>query len=207
LLSAYLSRPDHVVIASLRDPTSTSSKGLHDLPHGKDSKVILIKIDSANESDALETVKVLQSEYKITKLDVVIANAGISNYFGKAAVTPVEEMLSHFKINTVASLLLFHAAVPLLNAATNPKFIAISSGAASISNMGNLPVANSAYGSSKAAANFVTRKIHFENPNLIAFPVQPGWLRTDVSTTDFQPRERRLTASLSWAVMLLLVRG
>jgi hypothetical protein len=27
----------------------------------------------------------------------------------------------------------------------------------------------------------VKRKIHFENPNLIAFPVQPGWLQTDVS--------------------------
>jgi norsolorinic acid ketoreductase len=158
---------------------------LNDLPHGKDSKVILVKIDSAHENDAIEAVKVLKSECKITKLDVVIANAGISNYFGKATVTPAEEMLSHFKINTVAPLLLFQATVPLLNAAATPKFITISSGAGSISNMGNLPVANTAYGASKAAANFVTRKIHFENPNLIAFPIQPGWLQTDVSPTGF----------------------
>ena len=154
---------------------------MNDLPHGKDSKVIIVKTDSASETDALTAVNALKSDYKITKLDVVIANAGISSYFGKAAVTPAEEMLLHFKINTVAPLLLFQATLPLLNNASTPKFITITSGAGSISNMGNLPVENTAYGASKAAANFVTRKIHFENPNIIAFPVQPGWLQTDVS--------------------------
>lgn len=122
----------------------------------------------------------------------MIANAGISNYFGKATVTPAAEMLSHFKINTVAPLLLFQATFPLLNNAPNPKFITITSGAGSIGNMGNLPVENTAYGSSKAAANFVTRKIHFENPNLIAFPVQPGWLQTDVSQVGPDPVARDL---------------
>lgn len=182
LLSVYLSRPNHIVVAGVRDPTSPSSKSLNDLPHGHNSKVIFVKIDSASETDALTAISSLQTDYKIPKLDVVIANAGISRYFGKATVTPAEEMLSHFKINTVAPLLLFQATFPLLNNAPSPKFITITSGAGSISNMGNLPVENTAYGSSKAAANFVTRKIHFENPNLIAFPVQPGWLQTDVSS-------------------------
>ena len=186
----YLSRPNHVVIAGLRDPTSPSSKALNDLPHGKSSKVILVKIDSAVETDALTAIHTLNSEHSISKLDVVIANAGISSYFGKATVTPAEEMLSHFKINTVAPLLLFQATFPLLNAAPMPKFVVITSGAGSISNMGSLPVENTAYGSSKAAANFVTRKIHFENPNLIAFPVQPGWLQTDVSFPPFHLRVR-----------------
>ena len=172
----------HIVIAGLRDPTSSSSRGLNDLPHGKGSRVILVKVDSTCDTDALDAIKVLKSEHQIMKLDVVIANAGISNYFGKATVTPAEEMLSHFKINTVAPLLLFQATIPLLNNAPTPKFITITSGAGSIGNMGNLPVENTAYGSSKAAVNFVTRKIHFENPNLIAFPIQPGWLQTDVST-------------------------
>jgi norsolorinic acid ketoreductase len=163
---------------------------LKDLPNGKGSKVILVKIDSASETDALEAIEILKSEYGITKLDVVIANAGISNYFGKAIVTPAEEMLLHFKINAIAPLLLFQATFPLLSNAATPKFITISSGAGSISNMGNLPVENTAYGSSKAAVNFVTRKIHFENPNLISFPVQPGWLQTDVKRSRFNSKVR-----------------
>jgi norsolorinic acid ketoreductase len=178
-LSAFLSRPNHVVIAALRDPNSESSKALHDLPHGKDSKVILLKIDSASETDALAAVNILTSEHKITRLDVVIANAGISNYFGKATITPVEQMLEHFKINSVAPLLLFQATAPLINAATNAKFVTITSGAGSISGMDKLRVENTAYGTSKAALNFITRKIHFENPNLIAFPINPGWLQTE----------------------------
>ena len=121
------------------------------------------QIDSTSEIDALDPIKVLKSEHTIAKLDVVIANAGISNYFGKATVTPAEEILSHFKINTVAPLLLFLATIPLLSNVPNPKLITITSGAGSISNMENLPVKNTAYGSLKAAANFVIRKIHLES--------------------------------------------
>jgi norsolorinic acid ketoreductase len=155
---------------------------LNDLPHGTGSKIILVQLDSASETDALDAVKIIQSPpHNVTQLDVVIANAGISNYFGKARVTPVSEMLSHFKINTVAPLLLFQATAPLLDASKNPRFVVMSSGAGSISGQDKLKVENTAYGCSKAGANFVTRKIHMENPGIVAFPINPGWLQTDVS--------------------------
>jgi hypothetical protein len=95
LLSAYLSRPNHIVIAGLRDPTSASSKSLHDLPHGTNSKLIIVKIDSASDTDALAAMAILKSDHNITKLDIVTANAGISNYFGKAAATPAQQMFEH----------------------------------------------------------------------------------------------------------------
>jgi norsolorinic acid ketoreductase len=176
---------------------------LHDLPHGKDSKVILVKIDSVSETDALAAVNILTSEHEITKLDVVIANAGISNYFGKATITPVEQMLEHFKINSVAPLLLFQATAPLINAATNAKFVTISSGAGSIGGMEKLRIENTAYGTSKAALNFVTRKIHFENPNLIAFPINPGWLQTEAGIPNHQFFDAKSDFSPSWVIMQL----
>lgn len=90
-------------------------------------------------------------------------------------------MTDHFSVNTIGSLLLFQATAPLLRLASRPIFIAISSGAGSIGGMEALKdVQNTAYGASKAALNFVVRKIHFENPGLIAFSVNPGWLQTDV---------------------------
>ena len=137
--------PNHTVIAGLRDPDSTSSKDLENLPHGKDSRVILIKIDSSYPTYAISAVETLKSEHNITKLDIVIANAGIPKYFGKAIETPAQEMIDHFSINTIAPLLLFQATAPLLNAAPAPKFVVLSSGAGSISGVDKLNVENTAY--------------------------------------------------------------
>lgn len=181
LLSTYLSRANHTVVAAIRDPTAPSSKELHTLPRGKDSELILVKLDSAVETDASTAVHSLVSKHNIQKLDLVIANAGISAYFGKAAVTPAKEIIEHFNINTVAPLLLFQATFSLLKLAETPRFLVISSGAGSLGGVESLPVENTAYGTSKAGVNFVIRRIHYENPSLIAFSINPGWLQTDVS--------------------------
>lgn len=37
-----------------------------------------------------------------------------------------------------------------------------------------MPIPAAAYGASKAAINYITRKIHFENDWLIAFFIHPG---------------------------------
>jgi hypothetical protein len=90
-----------------------------------------------------------------------------AKYFGKAAVT-FEETFEHYKIKLVAPLILFQATSPFFNAAISSKFI-ISSSARSISYTEKTPLGGTAYGVSKAAANLISRKIHFEKPNLIAF--------------------------------------
>ncbi|KAK7892598.1 hypothetical protein LTR67_007695 [Exophiala xenobiotica] len=180
LLSTYLSRTNHTVIAGLRDHFSPSSIELQNLPHGNHSQLLLVKLDSTSETDAMAAVQTLVSECGISKLDIVIANAGVSKYFGSALITPAKEMLDHFTVNTMGPLLLFQATAPLLKAASAPKFVVISSGAGSITQVDKLPVENTAYGASKAALNFVTRRIHYENPYLVAFPINPGWLQTDL---------------------------
>ncbi|KAK5087541.1 hypothetical protein LTR70_006966 [Exophiala xenobiotica] len=180
LLSTYLLRSNHTVVAGVRDLSSPASRGLQHLPHGRESQIILVKLDSASETDAKVAVETLVSEYHITKLNIVIANAGVSKYFGKAMVTPAQEMTDHLVINTIAPLLLFQATAPLLKASSTPKFVVLSSGAGSLSQVEKLPVENTAYGASKAAVNFVARRIHYENPDLIAFPINPGWLQTDL---------------------------
>jgi norsolorinic acid ketoreductase len=73
----------------------------------------------------------------------------------------------------------------LLDAAQKPKFIVVSSIGGSTSLLDKNPLSTAPYGASKAAVNHVTRKIHFEHPNIIAIPLSPGWVDTDVSF-DFQ---------------------
>ena len=174
------------MIAGVRDPTSTSSKALESLPHGEGSKVILVKIESISETDAKAAVELLKSKHQITKLDVVIANAGISNYYGKVGVTPLKEFTEHYQVNTLGPVILFQAVLPLLDAASTPKFVIISTEAASLASLEHIPLEHAAYGSSKVAANFVAKKIHVEYPNIIAFPLNPGWLQTDVGSSTSQ---------------------
>ncbi|KAH7110999.1 hypothetical protein B0J13DRAFT_591087 [Dactylonectria estremocensis] len=155
LFKAFASKPNHTVIAGVRD----------------------LDTPQADFAAAMETLK---SQHGIEKLDLVIANAGISKYFGKASITPVQQMLDHFTANAVGPLLLFPTTSSLLSTSIAPKFVTISSSAGSIGGMDKLPVENTAYGSSKIALNFIARRIYFENLHLIAFSINPGWLQTDV---------------------------
>jgi norsolorinic acid ketoreductase len=168
------------VVGAVRDVSSKDAESLKTLPVGQSSRLVLVQIDSGNDEDPTKAVEALASQHSVDYLDMVIANAGISRYFGKALVTPSPEAIEHYRINALGPLLLFQSIQPLLSRAFNPKFVTISSGAGSLAGIETLKVENTAYGASKAALNFITRRIHAENPWLIAFPINPGWLQTDV---------------------------
>jgi norsolorinic acid ketoreductase len=174
LVAHYLGLSHNTVIAGVRNPDNPSSVALSSLPVGEGSKIILVKIENVSETDAHEAVKLLQSKFGITKIDVVLAVAGILNYYGLAKDTPTKEFIDHFHVNVVGPLLLFQATLPLLEAAKNPKFVTIGTFLGSIGEIRNAPFTVAAYGSSKAALHYLTVKIASENPKLIAFPIHPG---------------------------------
>ncbi|KUJ14229.1 NAD(P)-binding protein [Mollisia scopiformis] len=182
LLKAYLSRPNTTVIAAVRNPTSASS--LNTLPKGEGSTLIIVKIDSASHTDALAAVKELTTVHNINTLDVVIANAGISNTLAPVAIVPLSEIEEHFNVNAIGPFLLFQACFPLLKKGS--KFIGMSSALATISGMEMRPFPMTAYGVSKAALNYFVRKIHFENEELISFALDPGFVQTDMGNTGAQ---------------------
>lgn len=86
------------------------------------------------------------------------------------------------KTNLYGPIVLFQATHSLLRKSANPKFIPISSQAASIDGITvrSAAVGATGYGSSKAALNWVTRKIHFENDWLTTFLISPGMVYTDM---------------------------
>ena len=180
IVSELLLRSETTVIAAVRNPQDDTSKALDRLPKSENSRLILIKIDSGSETDAQAAAETIQKDLGITRLDVLIANAGISKYYGPAATTPALEVKEHFTVNALGPLLLFQAFWPLLQHSPEPKFVAVSTGAASLTDMGTLPLPVAAYGSSKAALNYIVRKIHFENESLVAFVISPGWVQTEM---------------------------
>jgi norsolorinic acid ketoreductase len=106
----------------------------------------------------------------------VIANAGIfkSEAFVEVAKVKTSDMTEHVDVNVNGPIRLFQAVLPLLKAAKQPKFAVISSGVATISGAEHIPWNISSYGASKAALNFILRRIHIENPELIAISFHPG---------------------------------
>jgi norsolorinic acid ketoreductase len=145
-----------------------------DLKPGSGSRLIIVKIESTSTTDAADAVKLLGSKYDIKHLDVVIANAGIAKFWGTALETPVSEFKDHLDVNVTGTLVLFQAVHELLSMGSNPKFIPIGTPVGSIGEMEDFALGSTAYGSSKAALNFLTRKLHLENPNMIIYPLAPG---------------------------------
>ncbi|KAI9840234.1 MAG: hypothetical protein M1837_001817 [Sclerophora amabilis] len=179
LVKAYLARPNTTVVGSVRDPSAAGSKALYDLPKGQDSRLVLVKIESTSETDPAAAVEVLES-HGISQLDVVVANAGISQNFDEIAKLDIQDLKEHIAVNAIGPVVLFQAVWPLLQKSAQPKFVVITSAAASIGAMEHVPFTLGAYGSSKAMLNYLICRIHFENENLIAFPVHPGFVQTDM---------------------------
>ncbi|KAG4266596.1 hypothetical protein FPRO03_01880 [Fusarium proliferatum] len=189
LVKTLLARPSLTVIVGVRDPSHPTSKALQDLPVGKDSKLITVKLDSSVPSDAAEAVSTLKSEHDIQALDIVIANAGIANEGGLVRDTTVDNIKKHFEVNTIGPIVLFQAVADLLEASKTgkPLFVAISTLIGSIGSMEHLvalPPTSSPYGGSKAALNWFIRRLHFEEPWLTSFVI-PGLVETEMAVAAF----------------------
>lgn len=174
LLAHYLSQPNNIVVAGVRDLKHQTTLSLSNLPLGAGSKLITVKIDSVSDTDAAAAISTLQSEYNVSVLDVVVANSGICRWAPIAEV-PISELVEHLNVNAIGPVRLFQATRPLLQRSTkNPRFAVISSVAGSVAEAPAFELYFGAYGASKATINFLTRKIHFENEWLTALPLHPG---------------------------------
>jgi norsolorinic acid ketoreductase len=172
LVEHYVQKANTTVIAGVRNPSAPSR--LSDLAPGVGSQLIVVKLDSKSKSDAAKAVELLKTKHGIKHIDVVIANAGIANFWGPALTAPISEFEDHLDVNVTGVLVLFQAVHELLSAAKLPKFIPIGTPVGSIGEQENFPLLSIAYGTSKAALNFLTRKLHFEHPDMTIYPLAPG---------------------------------
>ncbi|KAI5892860.1 NAD(P)-binding protein [Schizophyllum commune H4-8] len=179
-------RLDTIVFAGARNPAQATD--LHALATAHPGRIHILKVVSAdrvNNDAAVEEIRRAAG-----RLDVVIANAGISDCFVSALEVPTEEMIRHVEVNTNGPLVLFQAAYPLLSESPSPKFVPVTSAMGSIADGTTYPIYTYAYGASKAALNWVTRKLHFDFPELVIFPIDPGGTDTDFVKNAVEKDER-----------------
>ncbi|KAH1328001.1 hypothetical protein KXW89_006013 [Aspergillus fumigatus] len=182
LAAHYLAQPGTTVIGTVRDNSSEKAKDLSKLPKGRGCDLIIVPLSVDNPSRVAEAASEIQTRHHIEHIDVVIANAGICNHWG-----PIQEMtdldvLSHFAVNTLGPLRLFTAMAPLLQRASTPKFVYISTLLASIHAIEQMPSLTAAYGMSKVAGNYLVKKIDAENKHLITLSIDPGLVQTDMGS-------------------------
>ncbi|KAF2685007.1 NAD(P)-binding protein [Lentithecium fluviatile CBS 122367] len=177
--AAYLARPNHIVIGSVRDAKAPQAEDLKKLSTGDGSRLLLVSIENASRSDPKKAVQDIEAA-GIDHVDIVISSAGVSPGPAPLDAVDPEVVVETFNINAVSSIVLFQAVNKLLVKSAAPKWISVSSRAGSIGAAVDFYYYVGAYGVSKAAQNWFTKTLHFGNPSLTAFAVHPGFVHTDM---------------------------
>lgn len=184
LMAAYAARPNTTIIAAIRDaPDSEAGKAMvrsvTKLAEG--SSIIPVQYDAAQDTAALDIITYIQNNHPdIKHLDLVVANAGIATHWEACTEVTAERLKHHYAVNTIAPILLYQATRDLMLASPKPKFFVISSVMGSVSIGPGVGFQLPAYGTSKAAINWFTRKANYDEPKILVAPVSPGWVQTDM---------------------------
>jgi norsolorinic acid ketoreductase len=184
ITATLVQRPQHIVIGAVRSPEKFPT--LTSLPHHETSSIIPIVLlfdsedilsSQKNFEEALNTLRI--SNPDIHHIDVVIANAGMSTCHASVVDTPATAVAEHISVNATSPLILFQTTWPSLKLSENPRFVLISSIVGSVHEVPNTSAfASVAYGMSKAAGNYLLRKLGAENSTLSVIAIHPGYVFT-----------------------------
>ncbi|KAL4867477.1 hypothetical protein BDV12DRAFT_186650 [Aspergillus spectabilis] len=184
-LETYLSRPNHTVIGTVRDPAAPSAQSLNSIPKATGSRLLLTQLEVANAEHYPKLISTIE-EAGIKHLDIVIANSGISTGSAPLAKADLGKVTKAFDINAVAVLRLYQTVRDLLEKSPsgNPKWMTLGSAAGSIAIIEQFGTAQFApYAISKAAVHWITLAIHASEKSWTAFSVHPGLVQTDMGNT------------------------
>ncbi|KAL1593671.1 hypothetical protein SLS59_009185 [Nothophoma quercina] len=155
-MTTYLSKPDHVVISTVRDPNASKAEELKSPPTANGSRLLLVSVKNTKFKDLKKAVKAIEAA-GIDYIDVVVANSGVS-----IGATPLERadpkyFTKSFNINVLSGIVLYQAVSSLLKKSNAPKWISVSSqGRSTSAPLPWYPYA-AAYYMSKAAQNWFTQ--------------------------------------------------
>jgi norsolorinic acid ketoreductase len=92
ILKLYLKKPNHTVIAAIRDPTHPTAEALTQMPiSAAGTKLYLVKIEATSLTDPIDAANELAFR-EIHYIDIVIANAGIALGGGIKCATRIQSL-------------------------------------------------------------------------------------------------------------------
>lgn len=180
MVGSLLLRPSTTVVAAVRDPSHDTSKSLSSLEKGAGSNLVLVRLDAATTDAAHDSLHDRLIAEGITRLDVVIANAGTSSGFQSILDSTADDLRHDFEVNSVGTFELFKVTWPLLQKSdggdAKKKFVLITSSVGSIASLEEESFPGASYGMSKVAANWLAKKLHveFKGDGLKVGIIHPG---------------------------------
>jgi NAD(P)-dependent dehydrogenase (short-subunit alcohol dehydrogenase family) len=122
LTQSYLQRPNHIVIASVRDSSFSSYEELKKSPAAEGSRLILVSLDASKLEDLAKAIQEV-AKAGIAHIDIVLAVAGISPAPGPLDIATMPEIVDALNVNTVSPRKLYQASRPLLEKSKKPIWI------------------------------------------------------------------------------------
>ncbi|XP_031553207.1 uncharacterized protein LOC116290338 [Actinia tenebrosa] len=183
-----LSPPPEHIFATCRDLNAKSCEELKQLA-SENSNVCLVELDVTEFERIKGVAQEVSDKLQGKGLNVLLNNAGIIFREPSIEDVTVEMMVDHYKVNTVAPLMITQAFLPLLKkAATDPEEKSYIK--AAVLNMSSLVGSLTnykkgvryPYRASKSALNSVTKSMSVDlKPfGIISVVLDPGWVRTDM---------------------------
>lgn len=184
LVRSALAEPSTFVIATCRSPTS--ARELQEIAKEfKEDRLLILPLDTTSADSYKTTVDCLQ-EKGIVSIDVLIANAGITNpeHPSNPILTCSEKtMMDVFQTNCVGTMLTLQNFTPHLQRGSTKLCVLLSSRLASIEQAEGVG-GYSAYRASKAAMNMLAMTYSEDNTikesNIRTLCMHPGWVQTDM---------------------------
>ncbi|KAM4060823.1 short chain dehydrogenase [Hirsutella rhossiliensis] len=188
MVADLLIRPATTVVATVRNPSASTSQSLKALPTAAGSRLAILAVDEDTPEIGYSSIPKRAAEAGIDRVDVAVANAGASGSFDWVLETDPEEVRRCFEVNSIGPFKLFQACWPLLDRsdpALGPggkKFVLVTSFVGSIAGLEAESFPSAAYGMSKAGANWMAKKmsVEFKDRGLKVGIIHPGWVRTDM---------------------------
>lgn len=183
------------VVAACRSPRKAAE--LQELAGARQGQIVIIELDATDDDSVRLAAQDVSRHFSETSqsrcaIDVLVNNAARGDVpDGTLEGLDMRATLDLLNVNTVGPLRVTKAFLPLMAGPHGEepvlsKVVNISSGLGSISGVKSCE--SLAYGTSKAALNYLTRSLAFDlrRHGIIVAAVSPGWVRTDMGGKDAQ---------------------
>ncbi|XP_050429600.1 C-factor [Adelges cooleyi] len=154
------------------------------------SKLHVYEADLIDNGSFFNLASQVSTIVKDKGLNVLINNAGISSKFTRIGLVKSDDLLNHFKINTIGPIMLTQAFVPLLKTASKTSENSVGMSKAVILNISSIMSSITLndqggfypYRTSKIALNAATKSlsIDLKSDGVLAVNLHPGWVKTSM---------------------------
>ncbi|KAI0063864.1 C-factor [Artomyces pyxidatus] len=176
LVKQLVASSNNIVIATCRKPGSASA--LTELASAAPGRLHIVALDVSDGASIKASVEPVKDVLETHGLDYLVNNAATNNGEDSAFTFTEEILVRTLKANVVGPALIAQAYLPYLEKGKRKVIMNLSTGLASIASGYKDLLAS--YSISKTALNMLTYKQATARPDIIAFVIDPGWVKTDM---------------------------